>query len=113
MTSSSAQYSPSFIEEMRRRLQEEERSVGAELKTLEEHGKPRFPEYGRDEEENAQEVADYETIAATSKALEDRLAEIKAALQRIAEGQYGMTQEGEVIPEERLRANPAATTLAT
>lgn len=70
-----------------------------------------FPDYGRDEEENANESADFEAVQATTEALESRLEEVKAALDRINQGNYGVTRGGEVIPEERLRANPAATTI--
>ena len=70
-----------------------------------------FPDYGRNDEDNAAEMADYQAASSTARAVEERLDEVKAALQRIQEGTYGVTQDGEVIPEDRLRANPAATTV--
>lgn len=72
---------------------------------------PKYPEYGRNDEDNATEIADFQATAATETALEDRLKEVDSALERIEKGDYGVTKEGEMIPEERLRANPAATTL--
>lgn len=46
-----------------------------------------------------------------SSTLEERHMHIKRALERIADGTYGICSEGgEEIPLERLQANPAATT---
>lgn len=42
--------------------------------------------------------------------LEKRYHEVTDALKRISEGTYGLTESGEEIPVERLRANPAAFT---
>lgn len=72
-----------------------------------------FPNYGRNEEDNATEIADYVAASATTDAKEARVREIEAALERIKEGKYGFTAQGELIPEKRLRANPAATTLVS
>lgn len=95
-----------FIEEMKQRLLEEKQSLKGELKETE-----GFPDYGRSEEENATEVADFQARSATSTAASERLDEIDAALARIEDGAYGTSEDGALIPEERLRANPAATTI--
>lgn len=42
--------------------------------------------------------------------LERRYKEIRAAIERMENGTYGVTASGEPIDVERLRANPAATT---
>ena len=42
--------------------------------------------------------------------LEDRLNKVKAALQNIENGTYGICKEGCKIDEKRLKANPAADT---
>lgn len=43
--------------------------------------------------------------------LEARHKEIVAALKRMEEGTYGLTESGDPIDADRLRANPAATTI--
>ncbi len=70
-----------------------------------------YPDYGRNEEDNATEMADFVATAATTEAAEARLKEVGEALERFEAGTYGITSDGELISEERLRANPAATTI--
>lgn len=107
-------HAPQFIEEMKARLSSEKMALEQELKggARLENGdyQAKFPDYGRDEEDNATEVADYTSMSATTEALEERLASVNEALQRIEIGRYGITDSGELIPEARLRANPAAAT---
>ena len=104
-----------FIEEMRKSLTQEREQLTAELgkRANESEGdfQAKYPEYGRNEEENVTEIADYQAIAATTEQSEDRLKEIEEAFERIEENTYGITKDGQFIPEARLRANPAATTL--
>jgi len=100
------QHNQQFIEEMKQLLTAEKANLEREI-TREEQ----FPEYGRHDDENAAEMADYSAAAATEETLEARLKEVDGALQRIVTGTYGQTENGELIPEERLRANPAAITL--
>jgi DnaK suppressor protein len=106
---------PAFITEMKQRLVAEKEQIQAELATVAKKHDGDFqaqrPDYGRSEEDNATEVADYLAFSSTTEALEERLEQVEAALQRIEDGTYGMTRDGELIPEQRLRANPAATTL--
>ncbi len=52
-----------------------------------------------------------DTNSAISDDLETRLVEVSKALAKVEEGTYGVTDEGEEIPLERLEANPAAATL--
>jgi RNA polymerase-binding transcription factor DksA len=96
-----------FIEEMKSRLLQEKKRLEAELGVLREAP----PEYGRSDEDNATEVADLEAQSGTQVAIEARQKEVELALEKIERGTYGVTAEGEKIPLERLRANPAATTL--
>ena len=109
-------HSHEFIEEMKQRLLEEKKQLSKGLDNLahKENGdfQANFPEYGRNEEENVTEMADYAALNATTEAAETRLKEVDDALRSIAEGTYGVTKNGEMIPEDRLRANPAANTLA-
>ncbi len=106
-----------FIQEMKQKLEEEKTQLQKELDNLShkdhEDYQANFPEYGRNEEENVTEVADFQARFATTETIEARLKDVEKAFQRIEEGTYGMTTDGERIPEERLRANPAATTLVS
>lgn len=72
--------------------------------------KPKFTEVGREDGENASEVEQYANNLGETKLLEDRMAKIESALQRIANGTYGKCLYGDEIEEERLRALPEADT---
>ena len=104
-----------FIAKMRGRLEAEEKQLRHELQLTarQEKGdfKAKYPEYGRHEDENADEIADYTARAGTVEATETRLENVTAALAHVDEGTYGLTVNGDLIPQERLSANPAATTL--
>lgn len=64
-----------------------------------------------DKNEVADQVEEFEERAAVERALEDRLVEIKTALDRIENGNYGKCKVcGKEIEEKRLEANPAAET---
>lgn len=109
------QHSEEFIAEMRQRLETERQQLLSRLggHAHLEHGDyvGTAPEYERHDEENAMESADQVTIEGITEAEESRLKEVAAALGRIEAGTYGVTRAGELIPEGRLRANPAATTV--
>ncbi|HSX24395.1 MAG TPA: hypothetical protein VLG69_00285 [Candidatus Andersenbacteria bacterium] len=90
---------------MKDRLEEERKQLLHEL------AQAQMPEYGRSEEENVTEMEDYQSVMATTNAAKERLNEVEEALQRIQDTTYGVTEDGKEIPEERLRANPAAKTL--
>lgn len=108
-------HTPEFIEEMKNSLLDEKERIEKELKTIahKEHGDytANSPEYERDEEVNASESADLAAREATTEAIEARLKDVNSALTHIEAGTYGKTADGQEIPEDRLRANPAATTL--
>lgn len=108
-------HSEDFINEMKQRLTAERDQLRARLGAHShlDHGDfvATAPEYARHEEENAMEAAEQVALEGITEAEEARLKEIEAALGRIEAGTYGVTREGELIPEARLRANPAATTV--
>ena len=110
-----SEHSPAFIAEMKERLLVEQQELEAALgkNAHLEHGsyEANMPEYERDMEVNAMESADAGAASATTEAEEERLKKLTAALARIEAGAYGVTTAGELIPEARLRANPAATTI--
>lgn len=69
----------------------------------------RYPEFGSTEDDNAAEVAAYETNLAEEYDLEQRLRRVEVALGRIAAGTYGVCQAGgEMMPVARLEAVPEA-----
>lgn len=62
-------------------------------------------------DEVADQEEEYENRVSIEAGLEIRLREINEALERIKNCNYGICKEGgEQIPEDRLRANPAANT---
>jgi len=69
-----------------------------------------FPEYGDDDDENANEVADYSNNISVENELEKELRDVLGALKRIEDGTYGVDKyTGEEIQEGRLRARPTST----
>jgi RNA polymerase-binding transcription factor DksA len=59
----------------------------------------------------ADRLETYEENTATTRRLNDRLLQIDAALERIDAGTFGICEVGgKEIEDERLKANPAATT---
>lgn len=105
------------IEELRAALHAEKDLLEEELA---EHGKQVGDDWtgtatGFDENEPADEDAadkmeELNVNVALVEELERRYKEIKAAINRIKEGNYGLTESGHPIDVDRLRANPAATT---
>lgn len=64
-----------------------------------------------EESEVADYMEEYEGNTAILKQLEIRYNEVKRALEKIADGKYGICEvSGEPIETERLEANPAART---
>jgi len=64
-----------------------------------------------DMNEAADAIEEFEARSAVEVELENRLQNVKEALQRIEKGTYGTCEIGdEEIEEARLQANPAATT---
>jgi len=108
------QHQPEFIEEMKKALQKEKKQLENKLNTIAhkqgDDYQANFPDYGRNDEDNATEIADYQATSSTEKTLEDRLHTVQDALKRIDNNTYGITETSDLIPENRLRANPAATT---
>lgn len=64
-----------------------------------------------DENTNADALEELVNDEAIARQLETQLAEVEAALGRIEDGTYGVCSvAGEAIEEDRLAANPAAST---
>ena len=109
------QHPRAFITEMKGKLLQEKKQLEKELSAIgrKQKGdyKPAFPDYGRQDEDNVAELTDFQSLAATEVSLEQRLGGVEAALKRIEEGSYGVTENGQLIPQQRLQANPAATSI--
>lgn len=69
----------------------------------------KFPEYGRSEDENANEVADFVDSISLGKSLEKSLIEVESALEKIANNQYGLCEVcKKKINRQRLEILPTA-----
>lgn len=71
-----------------------------------------FEDFGRDEEENAEETEEFFNKTALTETLEKKLNEVNSALERMKMGTYGICVNcpEEEIPVERLKAYPSANT---
>jgi RNA polymerase-binding transcription factor DksA len=103
------------------RLKEELKTIESELATIARPNPTQpgdweatagdFETMPEEAEEQAQKFQEEENNEGIVNALEQRLREINAALERIEAGTYGMCEIGnEPIEEDRLKANPAART---
>jgi len=69
-----------------------------------------FPEYGNKDDENAAEVADYAAEIPLENSFEKTLRDIKVALKRLEEGNYGVCKYcKKPIEEKRLLARPTSS----
>lgn len=108
-----------IIEELKGKLQEEEKAVRKELETfasedpnLKHNWDTKYPnrEDG-DKDDEADEVQEYDNMLALEHSLEMKLKDIKSALEKIENGTYGVCENcGKEISEERLLACPEAKT---
>lgn len=109
-------------EYFKKRLEKELKTLETELKSVG-HVNPDNPKdweanAAKDADVNASDLADiadniegYESNTAILKQLEVQYNDVKAALEKIKKGTYGVCQiGGEQIEKERLEANPAART---
>jgi DnaK suppressor protein len=108
-------HTKAFITEMKGLLENELEKLQRSLERITHKGKnggddANFPDYGNGEDENANEIADYESNLSLEHELEKALRDVKNALKRITEGTYGVCKySGELISENRLRARPTST----
>ncbi len=109
------------IEYFKKKLEEEKKSLEeslAEVGTINPsnpedwEGKPEpLDEEHSDKIDTADNIEEYEANTAVVNTLEARLQNVKAALQRIQDGAYGICKvSGDPIEKDRLEANPAADT---
>lgn len=101
-----AHFTAAFLKEMKGLLEEMKAKTERELeKTV----SAEFPEYGNKEDENAEEVATYETNLRLEETLQGELRDINKALAMIESKTYGICKYcKQPIAEERLRARPTS-----
>ena len=102
------------LEEEKAQLEEELSSVARRKTENPSDWEPSFPEMNTvssDEAEMANALEEFEVQVGIAASLADKLNQVKAALERIEKGAFGMCEvDGKPIEEERLGANPTATT---
>lgn len=102
--------------ELKKQLLEEKANLEKELSLIatKEDGdyQANFEDFGRNEEENAEETEEFFNKTALTETLEKKLNEVNSALARMDKGVYGLCVNcpGEEIPLERLKAYPSADT---
>jgi DnaK suppressor protein len=114
-----------LVEELKKRLEEQRKSIQKELESfasedpnLKHNWDTKYPnrEDG-DKDDEADEVQEYDNMLSLEHSLELKLKDVKAALEKIAEGnastslstKYGLCEKcGKEIEEERLKAAPEA-----
>lgn len=83
--------------------------IASEDKTIPDNYRARFPDYGRDESEEAQEFSEYEERLSLEHKLEIDLKKINEALEKMETGAYGLCEDcGERIDPDRLKIYPEA-----
>jgi RNA polymerase-binding transcription factor DksA len=99
------QHNSEFVAEMKTLLMAEETRLKEEIGNID-----HYIDYGDDEEDNVQEVAESTVNQTLSDTLEKKFRDVQSALKRIDEGVYGICKfTGELIPEDRLRARPTSS----
>lgn len=105
------------LEQIKEKLLQEKQELTKELNTfakkndkLDNEYETKFPDYGEHEDENAAEVADFESDLYLEKTMEQSLKKIDQALINIEKGTYGLCEEcGKKIDPARCLAFPTAT----
>lgn len=78
--------------------------------TIKDNYKAKFPNFGNDDDENANEVAEYSDRLGLEYTLEKQLRDVKKALNSIDQGKYGKCNYcGNDIEAGRLEARPTST----
>lgn len=97
--------SKEFVEEMKQKLLQAQDKLSDDLAGMSAH-----TEMGDDEDENADEINVDEASQDAIAIMQADLVKIEKALEKIADGTYGVDDEGKEISEARLRALPWADT---
>ena len=95
--------SQDFIDEMKQKLEEQKAKFQTELAELKPH-----TEVGTESDENASELEMDEVNQDLIARIGGDLEKVEIALAKIDAGTYGVGDDGNEIPEDRLRAIPWA-----
>ena len=110
-------YSQEFLNEMKQVLLDRRGKIEKQLQGFAQadpnqkfNYNSNFPQFGDKEDENAAEVAAFESNLSLEETLEQSIEMINKALKKIENGTYGICEKtGEPIGEARLRIMPTAT----
>jgi DnaK suppressor protein len=112
MSTLNARLDPAFLEQQRNLLTALRRQLLAVRQgSVDEQAQADSAEAGqaREQEDDAQKLTRLELQSSLAAAGDDRLSNIERALQKIADGSYGLSERsGAPIPLERLKASPEA-----
>ena len=121
MTKNNAHFSKEFLEARKNDLLKRRTELEKQLQSFAKSDphqdfnyNSEFPEFGDKEDENAAEVAVFESNLSMEETLEQSLEMINKALAKIDNGTYGICQKcGKPIKEARLEIMPTATRCAS
>ena len=107
-------FSKNFLEKIKKHLLNEKQKLEDQLADFivqtEEGNTTTFPQYGDHSGENASEVATYENDISIKSTLEKDLRDVKATLQRIKDGTYGVCKYcSRPIKQGRLEIRPTSS----
>ncbi len=92
------------IEKQKKLLEEEKERLKNKIKQLSE-----FPDYGRNEDDNAKELADFENNLSLEEQIKFLLSKVNSALKAIDDGSYGKCKKCQkAIESGRLEIMPYA-----
>jgi len=105
-----------FLDSIKKDLHERRGEIKKQLEEIAEKSRrnkndyeARFPQYGRAEDENAEEVAAFVDSLSLEKNLENSLADVESALIKITKDKYGICEScGRKIDKKRLKILPTA-----
>lgn len=105
-----------FVQSRKKDLQERKKEIKKQLESFAEKSnrvandyEARFPEYGRTEDENADEVAAFVDSLSLEENLENALSDVDTALGKIAKNEYGICEVcKKQISKKRLEILPTA-----
>ncbi len=101
--------SEEFIQKQKQILIDEKKRLQDKVGKLK-----KYPDYGRNEDDNAQEMADYQSNLGLEGQVEFLIGKVDAALKAIEDGTYGKCKKcNEMIEEGRLEIMPYAEVCVT
>lgn len=97
------------LQERRRKIKKHLEQVAVKSSRNKSDYEAKFPDYGRADDENAEEVAAFVDSLSLEKNLETSLKEIELSLKKISKDQYGICEDcGQKITRKRLKILPTA-----